>query len=187
MWVRPTSAKVAAARRAPGQVRDAGRGDQAEAGRPVTPDGSKQWTAPWVDRWPTVSSRRSPFTLAATTGPSQPRMAGTANPLVLWDWVGPNTSTDWARSAASRRRPTVPTTSRPVGGAPVRPRTASAPRSAGRAHRAARWVRSGYDPRPGTRRGRRGGRGPPGRGNPATATAAAPTARAAASDGVTTG
>ena len=43
-WARPTSVRVAAARRAPGQVRDAGTGDQATAGRPVDPEGSKQRT-----------------------------------------------------------------------------------------------------------------------------------------------
>ena len=104
-WDRPTSVSVAAALRAPGHVRDSGRGDQVTTGRPVTPVGSKQWTRPTVDRCPTVCSSRSPFTLAATTGPVHPRMAGTANPVVLCDWVGPNTMTDWARSAATRRRP----------------------------------------------------------------------------------
>ena len=43
---------------------------------------------------------RSPFTLAATTGPRHPRMAGTARLVVLPLWVGPTTTTDWAVSAA---------------------------------------------------------------------------------------
>ena len=133
---RPTSVRVDAARRAPGQVRAVGKGDHAVAGRPVTPIGSKQWTDPWVDRWAMVWSSRSPFTLAATTGPSHPRMAGTAKPLVLRDWVGPNTRTDCDRSAATRRLPTEPSTSRPAGGGRFPPGTTRPARSAGRAHRA---------------------------------------------------
>ena len=64
-----------------------------------------------------VARRRSLFTLAATTGPSQARIAGTASAVVFPLWVGPTTTTDWARSAttrAGRTRPwTVPRARRP--------------------------------------------------------------------------
>ena len=41
------------------------------------------------------------MTLAATTGPCQARMAGTAKHVVLPLWVGPTTTSDWAVSAAT--------------------------------------------------------------------------------------
>ncbi len=99
-----------------------------------------------------VWSIRSVFTLAATTGPLHSRRAGTAKPDVLWDWVGPKTMTDWARSAATRRFPARPSTRRPGGGTrPVRP-TVSARRSPGAAHRAGDLGRG--RPGPGSDRGR---------------------------------
>ena len=45
-----TSVKPAAARRAPGQVRDAGNGDHGEETRPVEAEGSKHCTAPAARR-----------------------------------------------------------------------------------------------------------------------------------------
>jgi hypothetical protein len=51
--------------------------------------------------------------LAAITGPSHPKMAGTASPDVLCDCVGPKTITDWDRSEATVWRPTRPKASRP--------------------------------------------------------------------------
>src|SRR3984885_7623202 len=82
----------------------------------------------------------SVFTLVAITGPRQPRMAGTTSALVLPDWVGPNTTTDWARSAATRWRPDRPRTMRPGLDAAIGSSagTNSGRRSRRRAHRAER-------------------------------------------------
>jgi len=79
---------------------------------PVEPDGSKTSTEPRDLRCSRECSIRSVLMLAATTGPSHPRMAGTAKPLVLCDWLGPKTITDWADSDASRCLPMCPSTSR---------------------------------------------------------------------------
>jgi hypothetical protein len=110
---RATSVSPEAARRAPGQVAEADRGDHPAESRPVAPEGSKHWTVPTVARWAAVWSMRSVLTLDATTGPGHSRMAGTASPDVLWDWVGPKTMSDWARSAATSRVPATPSTRRP--------------------------------------------------------------------------
>ena len=56
---------------------------------------------------PSVSRSRSLFTLAATTGPRHPRMAGTARLVVLPLWVGPTTTSDCAGSAAMAAGRTV--------------------------------------------------------------------------------
>ena len=45
---------------------------------------------------------RSPLTEVATTGPSHSKMAGTARPVVLPDWVGPSTRTECRASVAMR-------------------------------------------------------------------------------------
>src|SRR5664280_3418772 len=107
-----TSVRPAAPRRAPGQVRAFRNGDQAADARPVEPDGSKTSTEPRDLRCSRECSIRSVLMLAATTGPSHPRMAGTAKPLVLCDWLGPKTMTDRAGSDASRCLPMRPSTSR---------------------------------------------------------------------------
>src|ERR1700722_10200095 len=46
----PTSVNPAAARRAPGQVREAGREDHVTESKPVEPEGSKHRTVPQVRR-----------------------------------------------------------------------------------------------------------------------------------------
>src|SRR6185437_4158528 len=107
---RVTSVRSAATRRAPTQVRAATSGVQRVDGSPVVWPGSKHQTVPHRRRQAMVSRTRSVLTLAATTGPSQPRMAGTARAVVLPLWVGPTTATDCARSAATTIRP-----GRPVG------------------------------------------------------------------------
>ena len=119
-------------------------GDHVLARAPVQPVGSMHHTRPRRARAPSVWRRRSLLTLAATTGPRQPRMAGTARLVVFPLWVGPTTTRDWARSAATpagRTTPgTTPRRSRPVGGASALTRSGRrfrrvaqrAPRGAGR-------------------------------------------------------
>ncbi len=98
-------------------------GDQVLGRVPVQPVGSMHHTRPRRARTPSVWRSRSLFTLAASTGPHHPRMAGTARLVVLPLWVGPTTTSDWARSAAmpgGRTRPgTTPRSSRPPGGVPA--------------------------------------------------------------------
>jgi len=57
----------------------------------------------------------------------------------LWDWVGPKTMTDWARSVATSFLPVRPSTRRPAGGGDPARRddSTSDPRSPGVAQRAA--------------------------------------------------
>ena len=118
------SQSSAAARHAPGQSRQAVSGDQVLAGVPVAPVGSMHHTRPRRAHGPSVPRRRSLLTLAATTGPRQPRMAGTARLVVFPLWVGPTTTSDWAVSAAipeSRAAPgTAPRSRRPGGGPSAR-------------------------------------------------------------------
>ena len=94
----------------PDHVRAASSGDHWAEGSPVEPLGSKHTTSPQCWRQAMVSRTRSVFTLVATTGPSQPRMAGMAKPVVFRLWVGPKTTTD------CEARP--PTWSDPTGQAP---------------------------------------------------------------------
>ena len=95
-------------------------GDQASAGAPLDPVGSMHHTRPNRARVAFVWRSRSPFTLAATTGPRHPRMAGTARLVVLPLCVGPTTTTDWAVSAATPERRAAPGRAprrrRPAGG-----------------------------------------------------------------------
>lgn len=112
------SAKSAATRRAWDQSPQGVRGDHVLGRPPVEAVGSMHQTRPRSLRCFLVAKRRSPFTLAATTGPSHARMAGIANAVVFPLCVGPTTTTDWVRSAANRagcNRPgTVPRARRPL-------------------------------------------------------------------------
>ena len=134
------SQRSAATRQACRQSVHPGTGDHELAGTPVQPVGSIHQT--WPRRWraATVSRNRSLFTLAATTGPRHPRMAGTARLVVLPLWVGPTTTSDCAGSAATptlRVRPgRTPRRSRPTGG--VRAPTSNVRRSRRRPQRAPR-------------------------------------------------
>ena len=114
---------------------------------PVQPVGSMHHTRPRRARAPSVRRRRSLLTLAATTGPRQPRMAGTARLVVFPLCVGPTTTRDWARSAATpagRTTPgTTPRRSRPEGGA------SALTRSGRRSRRFAQWAPRGARRRPG--------------------------------------
>ena len=130
----------AAARHAPRQSRQAVSGDQVLAGAPVHPVGSMHHTRPRRAHDPSVSRSRSLLTLAATTGPRQPRMAGTARLVVFPLWVGPITTSDCAVSAAIPERRAAPGTaprSRRPGGGPSGP-TSNGRRSRRRAQRAPR-------------------------------------------------
>ena len=69
-------------------------GDHPSAVAPLVPVGSMHHTRPRQARSFLVWLRRSLFTLAASTGPRHPRMAGTARLVVLPLWVGPTTTTD---------------------------------------------------------------------------------------------
>ena len=113
-------------------------GDQVLARAPVAPVGSMHHTWPRRALVPNVWRRRSLLTLAASTGPRHPRIAGTAKLVVLPLCVGPTTTSDWAGSAArpvSRARPGCTPRSRRPGGAPSAA-TRSGRRSRHRAQRA---------------------------------------------------
>ena len=122
--------------RAPDHVRAASNGDHWAEGSPVELLGSKHTTSPQCWRQAMVSRTRSVFTLAATTGPSHPRMDGMANPVVFRLWVGPKTTTDCEGSAANVVRPDRPSTRRPGAGVLI----VSGRRSGARAQRAAERV-----------------------------------------------
>ena len=133
----------AAARQASRHSPQPASGDQVAAGAPVAPVGSMHHTWPSRARVPSVWRRRSLLTLAASTGPRQPKMAGTAKLVVFPLCVGPITTRDWAGSAARpvrRATPgTTPRSSRPAGG--FSGATRSGRRSPRRAQRAPRWPR----------------------------------------------
>ena len=74
--------------RAAGQSTQEVSGDQVLDRIPVEPVGSMHQMRPRSFRRVRVSRRRSLLTLAATTGPSQPRIAGTASAVVFPLWVG---------------------------------------------------------------------------------------------------
>ena len=114
------------------------------SGRCTTP-GPAGCTAPSVWR------SRSLFTLAASTGPRHPRMAGTARLVVLPLWVGPTTTRDWARSAASPPSRTTPgdTPEERAGRAEARPPRPAA--GAGRGRRGPARARGASAPRAGAR------------------------------------
>ena len=143
------SHRSAATRLARGHSWQPVTGDHVSAGTPLHPVGSMHHTRPPRARTPSVSRRRSLFTLAATTGPRQPRMAGTARLVVLPLWVGPTTTSDCAGSAATpegRAPGSSPSRSRPAGGgcAP----TSNARRSRRAAQRAPRRAPRRGPPRP---------------------------------------
>ena len=108
------------------------KGDQVAARAPVLPVGSMHHTCPWRARVPNVLRRRSLLTLAASTGPRHPRIAGTARLVVFPLWVGPITTRDCAVSAA---RPVSRAT---PGNTPRRRRPAGAPSAATRSGRKSR-------------------------------------------------
>jgi len=134
------SARSAAIRLAPAQSAQRVRGDHVLGRAPTDPEGSMHQMRPRSLRCFWVARKRSLFTLAATTGPSQARIAGTARAVVFPLWVGPTTTTDWARSAATTvgcKKPcTVPKARRPGWGASWSRSTAR--RSCRVAHRAPR-------------------------------------------------
>ena len=115
-------------------------GDHVLGGTPVAAVGSTHHTRPRSRRRASVSRSKSDLTLAATTGPRQSRMAGTARLVVLPLCVGPTTTSDWFGSAATVRARTVPgmtpSVSRPEAWSRVS--TRSGRRSRRRAHRAPR-------------------------------------------------
>ncbi len=130
--------------RLPPLVHNRSKATRLLARAPVEPVGSMHHTWPWRARVPNVLRRRSLFTLAASTGPRQPRIAGTARLVVFPLWVGPITTRDCAVSAASpvsRATPgNTPRRRRPGGSAlgrhPQRPRSRRlAQRAPGAAHR----------------------------------------------------
>ena len=134
------SHRSAAMRRAPGHAEQAPSGVHSLAGAPVDRVGSMHHTWPRPARCCRVCRRRSLLTLAASTGPSHPNMAGTARALVFPLWVGPTTTNDCAGSATTRAGGPPPA----VEPKPRRPGCGrcngrrSGPRSRRRAHRAPR-------------------------------------------------
>ncbi len=104
-------------RQARGQSAHCETGDHRLARMAVAPVGSMHHTVPRAERVPKVWCNRSLLTLAATTGPGQSTMAGTARQVVFPLCVGPTTTTECAGSAATVARPNtpgnVPSTSRP--------------------------------------------------------------------------
>ena len=117
------SHRSAPTRQARGQSPHPVRGDHRLGRAAVESVGSIHHTRPRRLHVPSVWCNKSLLTLAATTGPRQPRMAGTASRVVLPLCVGPTTTSDWAGSAATtpaRTRPgDTPSTSRPGGTASV--------------------------------------------------------------------
>ena len=81
------------------------RGDQVLARAPVAPVGSMHHTCPSRARVPSVWRRRSLLTLAASTGPRHPRMAGTAKLVVFPLWVGPDHDQGLGRLGGQARQP----------------------------------------------------------------------------------
>ena len=69
--------------------------------QPSTP-GATIWTVPSRRRADSVLATRSPFTLAASTGPRHPATSGAHSAEVFPDWVGPTTSTEPGARAPSR-------------------------------------------------------------------------------------
>ena len=96
------SARSAAMRSASLQSPQRVRGVHVLDRAPVDPVGSMHQMRPRSLRWRRVERKRSLLTLAATTGPSQDRIAGMASAVVFPLCVGPTTTTDWAGSAATR-------------------------------------------------------------------------------------
>ena len=91
---RCTEQSDAATLRAPNQVVAA---NERRPARPPSARYSKRVvneTAPTRARSAAVEATRSVFTLVATTGPSQSRIAGIARPVVFPDCVGPTTSSE---------------------------------------------------------------------------------------------
>ncbi len=84
------SHRSAAARHASRHSPQPVRGDQVLARAPVEAVGSMHHTWPSRALVPSVWRRRSLLTLAASTGPRQPRIAGTAKLVVLPLCVGPD-------------------------------------------------------------------------------------------------
>ena len=134
-------------------------GDQPSPGAPLDAVGSMHHTRPIRARVPLVWRSRSPFTLAATTGPRQPRMAGTARLVVLPLCVGPDHHDGLGRLGRDAQRAAPRRGVRRGGGAPPGGGRPSPPAGGGRvrvAQRAPRRVAptSGQlrlAPRPGRR------------------------------------
>ena len=99
-WPRPASRPSAARRTSPG--RPPGATSRPAAAAPRSGSGRRPSTARAASARPRVAAARSSLTDVAITGPRHSSMAGTASPVVLPDWVGPTTSTEWRASVASR-------------------------------------------------------------------------------------
>ncbi len=105
-------------------------GDHSSPAVPALPVGSMRQTRPRPARVACVSRSRSVFTLAARTGPGQPRMAGTASDVVLPLWVGPITTSDWPGSAATPAPGRTPPGKTPRRRRPAGTRSARTPQRA---------------------------------------------------------